>query len=90
MKQVVTASVTIPSGAWRGVYRQDGSEHDVCDFTLTFTPPPPGGDVGAVLGQGTDFVGEYAISGKYHGQRVAFQKKYPELGHFRDVEGIVG
>ena len=49
-KQVATAPVTIPSGAWHGVYRQDGADHDVCDFALTFAPPPPGGDVGTVEG----------------------------------------
>jgi len=76
--------VDIPSGAWRGVYRQDGSNHDVCEFELTFGHVT-NGDLGRVTGSGTDSVGAYSIDGKYLGQRVAFQKKYRKGS--RNAEG---
>lgn len=63
----------LPSGQWRGYYRQFGAEHHVADFALHFD-----GATARASGSGVDDVGGYTITGlcSESGTRVAFRKQY--------------
>lgn len=76
------ARLLLPSGIWRGYYTLAGARHDVCEFNLTFTD-----ETGQIVGSGVDDVGQYNISGRHGGARMAFSKTY--VRGSRNNRGVV-
>ena len=92
----VVSTFSIPSGVWRGWYRQYGSQHNLFEFQLSFHEDASG--TKTVRGFGTDDVGTYSINdGAYShvNGRVCFTKKYvlgtgdraENLGHNVEYRG---
>ena len=61
-------SPTHPRGS--GYYRQGARQHGLVEFTLRFSAD------GRVLGEGSDDVGHYTITGRHRAGKVAFCKQY--------------
>jgi len=76
-----------PSCTWRGYYKQYGSRHNLCSFSLQFSESTSG--VFSIDGGGQDDVGRYGIDGEWNPvtRRLAFVKEY-ELGS-RTVNGHI-
>lgn len=70
-----------PSGRWRGYYTQQGSQHGVCEFMLSFD------EAGELQGEGSDDVGKYTIRGRHTGGFVAFSKEY--IGGSHSAAGVL-
>lgn len=68
-----------PSCTWRGYYKQYGSDHNLCSYTLSFHQTVDGEFV--IDGGGQDDVGTYVIDGEWNpmSRRIAFVKEY-DLG----------
>eukprot|EP00053_Salpingoeca_punica_P000010 m.26945 g.26945 ORF g.26945 m.26945 type:complete len:290 (-) comp10008_c0_seq1:316-1185(-) len=88
-----------PSGAWRGYYNQYGSNHDLCEYYLSFYATEQY-DLVSVTGGGSDDVGQYTIKGLCNPctRRISFQKTYiagtgnprENLGHTVEYRGYGG
>lgn len=76
-----------PSCTWRGYYKQYGSRHNLCSFSLQFSESTSG--VFSIDGGGQDDVGRYGIDGEWNPvtRRLAFVKEY-ELGS-RTINGHI-
>eukprot|EP00050_Salpingoeca_kvevrii_P013030 m.26519 g.26519 ORF g.26519 m.26519 type:complete len:316 (+) comp4601_c0_seq1:2-949(+) len=70
----------IPSGRWRGHYKQYGKTHQLCTFALNFEQASGADEqhLVKVRGYGSDDVGRYSITGlcNPYTRKIAFTKKY--------------
>jgi len=78
---LTTGYESLPSGVWRGWYWQYGSQHNLCEFSLSFKVPRNNQarqQRFKIKGEGHDDVGQYTIKGTVNTSdgNMSFDKNY--------------